>query len=324
MSQRTQDILHAVADDLRQDGIEVEFIDRWESRGRPSAPAFDPAGLVCHHTATSRQAKGDYPSLGIVRDGRPDLAGPLAQLGLGRSGKVYIIAAGKANHAGDGGWLGLSGNASVWGIEAENDGIGEPWPAVQFDAYVRLAAALARHTGFGAEMVCGHKEWTPYKIDPAGINMPNFRAQVKNLLTVSAPPANKETYVPGSHFIINPATGLALDVFNENLDDTAPVGLWTCHGGRNQSVILEADGRIRFVHSGKVLDGDPSSDVVHQYTDLGLVNQRWQWNQIGELGVYALVNVGTGRVLTCGGQGGRFRQVAYSGAREQIFARIDL
>ncbi len=65
-----------------------------------------------------------------------------------------------SNHAGPGGWNGLSGNGTVWGIEAANDGIGERWPARQVAVYLALIAALARATGFGPADVCRHAEWS--------------------------------------------------------------------------------------------------------------------------------------------------------------------
>ena len=167
-------------------GVEIVYVNGWRDRGRPYA--FEPQGCVIHHTATSRRAAGDYPSLGIVRDGRSDLPGPLSQFGLGRSGAVYVIAAGTANHAGPGGWRGLSGNTTVWGIEAENDGIGEPWSAEALYAYPRLVAALARHTPFGPEMVCCHREWSEYKIDPTGIDGDEFRSTVAELLAGNTNP----------------------------------------------------------------------------------------------------------------------------------------
>lgn len=46
--------------------------------------------------------------------------GPHAQLGLGRDGTFYIIAAGRCNHAGKGNWKGVTdGNGFFIGIEAE-------------------------------------------------------------------------------------------------------------------------------------------------------------------------------------------------------------
>jgi hypothetical protein len=90
----------------------------------------------------------------------------------------WVVAAGYCNHAGAGGWKGLSGNGSVIGVEAENDGIGEPWPQVQLDSYTRGVAAVCEHKDWPAGMVCGHKEWTPQKIDPAGVDMDWFRSEV--------------------------------------------------------------------------------------------------------------------------------------------------
>ncbi len=176
------DIIAGAMADLEARGYKVTYVEGWQARGRPGS--FEPGGLVLHHTATSRSRPGDYPSLDLIVNGRPDLSGPLSQFGLGRSGRVYVVAAGKANHAGPGGWHHLSGNGSVWGIEAENDGIGEPWPAAQIDAYLAAAAALARHTGFGPAEICAHREWNPVdKIDPTGIDADEFRSRVAALLS---------------------------------------------------------------------------------------------------------------------------------------------
>lgn len=184
------DILRAVAADVGALGVPVEFIAGWENRGRPYS--FNPQGLVFHHTAT-RGYDYDYPSLGIVRDGRSDLPGPLAQIGLGRhTGTMYVIAAGYANHAGGGGWDGLSGNGSVWGIEAENDGIGEGWGSEIARSYVAVAASLARHTGFTEARVMRHAEWSDGgKIDTATAPFNDgdwIRAQVADALAGATQP----------------------------------------------------------------------------------------------------------------------------------------
>lgn len=172
-----------LADRLRQAGLNVIEVDGWRERG---AAAFNPKGVVCHHTAGS--PNGDMPSLQLLIRGRSDCPGPLCNVGLARSGTVYVIAAGRANHAGKGGWQGLSGNSAVFGIEAENTGKGETWPPAQFDAYVRLAAALQREAGGNVNLVCGHKEWAPdRKIDPKGIDMNDFRNRVAQVLGGAAP-----------------------------------------------------------------------------------------------------------------------------------------
>ena len=114
-----------LADALRAEGVKVVEEPGWRDRG---SATFNPKGVICHHTAGP--AKGDAPSLGVCINGRPGLPGPLCQIVLARSGTAHVIASGRANHAGLGGWRGLEGNTSVFGIEAENTGLGEPWPPV--------------------------------------------------------------------------------------------------------------------------------------------------------------------------------------------------
>ena len=183
-----------LVDTLKRWGLTVVEVDGWQTRGwtvNRFGQKFAPRGLVCHHTANGGFHGIDAPSLNICINGRPDLAGPLCQFVLGYSGTVYLIAGLGANHAGAGGWGALQGNGSVWGVEAENNGVGEPWPQVQLDAYHHLAAALAEYTGFAPGSICGHKEWTPQKIDPAGIDMNDFRRQVAALLETGPPNTNQ-------------------------------------------------------------------------------------------------------------------------------------
>jgi hypothetical protein len=150
----------------------------WETRG---GATFNPRGIVDHHTAGP--ATGDMPSLSVLINGRADLPGPLANFGVGRSGMVYVVAAGRANHAGLGGWNGgLTGNSSVWGIEEEGTGT-VPLTGAQNAVRARLCAALAEFSQFPAANVCGHREWAPRrKVDPYGVNLPGLRAQVAGLL----------------------------------------------------------------------------------------------------------------------------------------------
>jgi hypothetical protein len=165
-----------IIDAARATGYPVVEVAGWRTRGRES---FDPRGLVWHHTAWP-MTSSDMPSLNLITNGRADLPGPLSQFGLGRSGTIYIIAAGRANHAGSGGWRGLVGNSSVFGIEAEHPGTrGTPWPAAQLDSYMKLSAELVRRGGFLTDMVCGHKEWAPTrKVDPIDLDMNDMRRRI--------------------------------------------------------------------------------------------------------------------------------------------------
>lgn len=168
-----------LADVLRAGGLTVTETPGWKTRGH--GPMLQPRGVLLHHTAGA--ATGNYPSLSIVRDGRPGLPGPLAQLGLARDGTWLVIAAGQAWHAGAGGPLaGVpkdQGNQYLIGVEAESVGVREDWTPAQRAAYPRGVAVLLRHLGLGADRAVGHKEWAPArKIDPAFWSMTVFRAAV--------------------------------------------------------------------------------------------------------------------------------------------------
>lgn len=180
---------------LRDAGLKVVEVDGWRDRGRPGP--FAPVGVLCHHTAT-RKSTSDAAVVRLLRVGRSDLPGPLAQLGLARDGTVYIIAAGRANHAGRAKASGTvaagDGNELYIGIEAFNDGVGEPWPAVQREAYEKLCAVLSvKITGNSVQTVRAHRETSVTgKIDPRGIDMGKFRtdvaAKMKALTTPPPPP----------------------------------------------------------------------------------------------------------------------------------------
>ena len=173
---------------LRNAGLKVAPVDGWESRGRAHMGAI--VGVICHHTATAHD--GNMPSLRTLIDGRSDLSGPLAQLGLGRDGTFYIIAAGRCNHAGDGAWHGVTtGNTNFIGIEAENRGVpSDPWPEVQMDAYARGVAAILAHIGRDENACAGHKEYAlprGRKSDPT-FDMNAFRATVAGFLNRTVAP----------------------------------------------------------------------------------------------------------------------------------------
>jgi len=203
---------------LQDAGLKVAEVPGWMNRGHGNVGTIK--GVMCHHTAGPK--KGNMPSLNTVVNGTSKLAGPLAQLGLGRDGTFYVIAAGLCYHAGKGEWQGnagkfTTGNSSFIGIEAENTGgiynpprpadpprrknpdppYDLPWPPVQMDAYRRGVAAILKHIGQDESMCCGHKEYRlpeGYKIDPTFDNelgnhkdMDQFRTDVAAILRGTAP-----------------------------------------------------------------------------------------------------------------------------------------
>ncbi len=173
---------------LARRGLRVETVPGWETR---SAGTFNPRGAVCHWTAGPRI--GDRPSLHVVTYGRSDLAGPLCNVFLSRAGVAVVVAAGRANHAGEGSWRGLVGNSSVFGTEAENSGCGE-WTAAQRCAYPRICAAYLDLIGTrDVAWICGHNEWAPTrKIDIRDWPMPAMRTQVAAVLAGAATPSEDE------------------------------------------------------------------------------------------------------------------------------------
>jgi len=150
---------------LRDSGLTVYEEKGWETRGTTT---FNPIGVMWHHTASPATWSSRQLTNLLVK-GHPTLRGPLCQLQLNRDGVYVVIAAGRANHAGTGSWPTISaGNTQTIGIEAANDGVGEPWPKEQVDAYIIGTAALLKHMDQPVENVVGHKEWVSLLIPQAG------------------------------------------------------------------------------------------------------------------------------------------------------------
>jgi peptidoglycan hydrolase-like protein with peptidoglycan-binding domain len=177
---------------LEAAGLKVAEWPGWAHRAcRPGARGEmgEIRGVMVHHTATKRE--GNMPSLNTLLNGRKDkngelIPGPLSQLGLARDGTFYVLAAGRANHAGDGqgAWAGVSGNSHYIGIEAENPlPVNASWPSVQLDAYQRGVAAILRHVGLGVEGCVAHKEYAHRRkpTDPA-FDMDEFRRVVAGIM----------------------------------------------------------------------------------------------------------------------------------------------
>jgi hypothetical protein len=176
---------------LLNEGCRVVERSGWRTRRRPASTGnFGPInGVMIHHTVTS----GEISSVELCERGHSTLPGPLCQLVIGKSGIVYLISNGRANHAGKGdpdilrmvqqedydrdrllvpNEATTDGNDNFYGMECVNLGNGrDPWPEVQRDAIVRASAAILREyggpaQGWTAKSAIGHKEWQPGKIDP--------------------------------------------------------------------------------------------------------------------------------------------------------------
>jgi hypothetical protein len=180
-------------DVLKNAGLKVSPVAGWETRGLGNVG--DILGIICHHTGVRNPNKLNMPTLKSLRDGRraerklAALPGPLAQLGLGRDGTYYIIAAGRAAHAGKGSYKGVSGNMRFIGIEAENfgDNAIDPWPEIQLEAYHRGVAAILKFLGKDSSFCCGHKEYAPGRKTDPNLDMTAFRAAVDSFLAGAEP-----------------------------------------------------------------------------------------------------------------------------------------
>ena len=203
-----------VVDVLRGAGLNVVEYEGWRNRSRSSGGFSGLWGVLCHHTASQTSPASD---LSYMVYGSPDA--PVSNGLLDRTGTFTVIAGGASNHGGKGGgssdgggtpWVtskgtipGNSANSYAFGIEAANNGVGEPWPQAQQDAYVVMVRALTGAYGLNPMTdVRSHHEWTPpRKIDPRGPSrwqpansstpwdMHLFRAEVGQL---PAPPIDIE------------------------------------------------------------------------------------------------------------------------------------
>lgn len=213
-----------LADVIRAAGMTVVEVGGWKSRNHGSLAGV--RSIICHHTAGP--LGGNYPSLNTVTNGRPGLAGPLAQLGLGRDGTVYVIANGVAWHAGATTNDAVYGNSWSLGIEAENNGVGEVWPEVQVSAYAKLCAVLCKHYGLGVDRVKGHKEIcypAGRKPDPANLpgDMNGLRGRI-------------QTFMSGG-------TGVTGKMLNGETQMKLPVAMTT----RTETIALPPDANVKLV-----------------------------------------------------------------------------
>ncbi|MFF2922718.1 peptidoglycan-binding protein [Streptomyces celluloflavus] len=208
---------------LRAEGVTVVEYGSWRTHDRTGHGAWGPInGVMIHHTVSS----GTDASVRLCYDGYAGLPGPLCHGVIAKDGTVYLISAGRANHAGGGdsrvlnavigerslpsanaheGSAGaVDGNARFYGFECVNLGTGsDPWPDAQLDAIERVSAAICRAYGWSAASVIGHKEWSNWKTDPRGFSMTTMRERVDRRLGTKPGkpvPAPKFEPFPGVDF----------------------------------------------------------------------------------------------------------------------------
>lgn len=143
---------------LEKWGVNYRQVEGCESRGRPVG-AFDPGGVQWHHTASTSSAANPRPSLRTLVEGRPDLPGPLCQLAPDYEGVVWVVALGRANHAGaaraHGALPAGDGNALRVGFEVMTSGT-QRMPAAQVDSLILATVAVLDMLGVAPADVADH------------------------------------------------------------------------------------------------------------------------------------------------------------------------
>lgn len=135
----------AVAEGLRFNSVLVSFQPGWETSGNgQSFPNGKPEGLLTHHTG------GPYGGgLDVLIHGRPDLSPPLCNCCTFPDGRIHIIAAHPANHAGASGGPSMGPlpttnvfNRITWGNEVMFPGT-TPWTPQQYRSARVLAGVIS-------------------------------------------------------------------------------------------------------------------------------------------------------------------------------------
>jgi len=170
----------------QQPALTVVELPDWINYGHGDYPQI--WGVMIHHTGNAR---ADAMS---IRNGRPDLEGPLSNLHIAQDGTVTVVAAGVCWHAGAGSYPGIptdGGNQVLIGIECAwprdisitpATQTRERWPDAQIIAMRDSVAAILNRLGFAQDRVIGHKEYAGQaqgKWDPGGLDMAWFRREVK-------------------------------------------------------------------------------------------------------------------------------------------------
>lgn len=181
-----------LANRLRNAGLSVVEHDGWKTRGRPaSIGSFNPSGVLLHHTAARSSSSNPVPSLSTVIRGRSDLPGPLCHVLIGYNGGCHIIAAGRANHAGEARASGPmpagDGNTLYVGIEIDYHPDYQMMTRAQRNSAVVASAAIVTRLGHGRRYVRAHKETCipiGRKIDPSnfGWTMDELREHVGTVI----------------------------------------------------------------------------------------------------------------------------------------------
>lgn len=214
---------------LKGAGLDVYEMPGWRDRcrchtgsheagvGRRNVGWGPTLGVMWHHTAgpmLAGQAAIDY-SKAILIDGNGSTVGPLCLAGIDADGRIILVGAGRANHAGGisqasvdalrNGTLGTSGNRNLRGSGTDGNTYTVGWEilapgapnAKQRAAGIKATAAILAALGLPGTATIGHGEASDQRdwSDP-GLDMGAVRRDVIAALTDQASPQLPEEDMP--------------------------------------------------------------------------------------------------------------------------------
>lgn len=200
-------------DMLRKYNVEPVLVAGWQTRGHEFPTR--PDGALRHWTAGSTRL--GIPSLNILTHGRSDLPGPLCAVGQERApsdrdDRAYVVASGKANHAGDGLWNGIRGNYKLLGLEIEWAGPTETFSSRRRDVSERIMAALLDCcAGTSSADAAEHREYAlpPGRKIDTNLSGHDLRRRLAILRTPAPPPTEPELIDEEAPVFLAKKTGTA-------------------------------------------------------------------------------------------------------------------
>ncbi|MET7720706.1 N-acetylmuramoyl-L-alanine amidase [Streptomyces mirabilis] len=285
---------------LTAEGVPFTELEGWTTRGRDAATGkvFGPVhGVLNHHTA------GRDSLLSIAYRGQSAaVPAPLAHALLPKTGRLVLVADGRANHAGLAAKNSfdaivaekpipkpskasgtVDGNDALYGLEVENLGDGkDTYTRAQYDSWVRFNAAICRHHDWGAGSCAGHLETSVEgKPDPLGpvegygkrgrfqFTMTQLRADVAERLAHPASWSPEQASTPQEISVEGPAyVNLGLEHSYQLApglwDEIGFTEVWSDELGQHAADSeVFVTGAARFTGSLSLrLEGLPAGDVV--------------------------------------------------------------
>ena len=192
-------------------GVPHSEVDGWQTRSNRSG--WSPRGVsgcMHHHTGDDHS---DSASRKLITRGHAGLRGPLANFGVTDDGRIDIVSAGAANHAGGGDPAVLravrkesyddfpprttkghtspgavGGNGKFYGWETYYGAGSDPTiNPLQYRVLILSTAAVISaldaidgpNVRWTSKSCIGHKEWQKGKPDPAGVDMSEDRDDIQ-------------------------------------------------------------------------------------------------------------------------------------------------